>query len=287
MRFILIIIGTVLAVLFIAKIISGKKFESMVSGLDSGSFPMNQLYIVGLSWSQKGILKLKGKKAADLKMYAALLYEQQYADYYANIAWAEAITFAHLFLTISFLLAAIAFGSAALILLAGVFLSVLLVVFSLENMKNELSKRAAECEAQLPEVVSTMAILVNSGMILKEAWNTVANRGEGTFYNLMRRASENMKNGYTDVDAIFLFGKESNSSEIKKFTSALIQNLERGGAELSIFLMNQSSELWNAKRQLLLQKGEKASGKLLAPIAIIFIGIMIIVMTAAFAGPLF
>ena len=287
MRFILIIIGTVLVVLFIAKIISGKKFESMVSELDSGSFPMNQLYIVGLSWSQKGILKLKWKKAADLKMYAALLYEQQYADYYANIAWAEAITFAHLFLTISFLLAAIAFGSAALILLAGVFLSVLLVVFSLENMKNELSKRAAECEAQLPEVVSTMAILVNSGMILKEAWNTVANRGEGTFYNLMRRASENMKNGYTDVDAIFLFGKESNSSEIKKFTSALIQNLERGGAELSIFLMNQSSELWNAKKQLLLQKGEKASGKLLAPIAIIFIGIMIIVMTAAFAGPLF
>ena len=94
-------------------------------------------------------------------------------------------------------------------------------------------------------------------------------------------------NGYSDADAIFLFGRASNSTEIKKFTSALLQSMEKGGAELSVFLARQSSELWSTKRQHMLQNGEKAATKLLLPIVLIFVGIIIIVMTAAFAGSLF
>lgn len=96
-----------------------------------------------------------------------------------------------------------------------------------------------------------------------------------------------MKNGYSDADAIFLFGKASNSTEIKKFVSALLQSMEKGGAELSGFLAQQSSELWGTKRQHMLQEGEKAATKLLLPILLIFIGVIIIVITAAFAGSLF
>ena len=132
-----------------------------------------------------------------------------------------------------------------------------------------------------------MAVLVNSGMVLREAWNMVAENGNGAFYELMLKAVENMRNGCSDADAIFLFGKASNSTEIKKFTSALLQSMEKGGAELSGFLANQSSELWNTKRQRMLQQGEKAAAKLLLPIVLIFVGIIIIVITAAFAGSLF
>jgi tight adherence protein C len=84
-----------------------------------------------------------------------------------------------------------------------------------------------------------------------------------------------------------MFGKNSNSTEIKKFTSALLQSMEKGGGELGSFLASQSSELWNAKRQRMLQAGEKAATKLLLPIVLVFVGIIIIVMTAAFAGSLF
>ena len=103
----------------------------------------------------------------------------------------------------------------------------------------------------------------------------------------MRKASKKMENGISDADAIFLLGKESNSTEIKKFVSALLQNIEKGGTELAGFLMRQSSELWNTRRQRMLQEGEKAATKLLLPIVLIFVGIIIIVMTAAFAGALF
>ena len=103
----------------------------------------------------------------------------------------------------------------------------------------------------------------------------------------MKRATENMRNGMSDAEAVYVFGRDSNSTEIKKFTSAMIQSMEKGGGELGQFLMNQSSELWNLKRQRKLQKGEKAGTKLLIPIVLIFVGIIIIVMTAAFAGSLF
>lgn len=287
MAYIFMTTGTVLAVLFIIHLTKGAKYESMVEQLDGNQFPLNELYTAGLSWSSTRVFALKGKLASALKADAALLYEPQYAEYYAAIVWAQTITLVHLFLTVTFLTAGFMGESALLILGTGIFLSVAVGTYCLENMKNTISKRTEECEYQLPEVVSTMAILVNSGMVLREAWDTVAESREGQFYGLMKKASENMKNGYSDADAIFMFGKTSNSVEIKKFTSALLQSMEKGGGELPVFLAQQSSELWSTKRQRMLQEGERAATKLLLPIVLIFVGIIIIVMTAAFAGSLF
>ena len=172
-------------------------------------------------------------------------------------------------------------------LFAGIVLAGVSAGFFLTQFKELIKERTTKCDYQLPEVVSTMAILVNSGMVLKEAWRLVAENGEGEFYELMRNASEDMKNGYSDADAIYRFGKASNSGEIKKFVSALLQSMDKGGSELTLFLSNQSSELWKIKRQHMLQEGEKAATKLLAPIVLIFVGVMVIVMTSAFAGGLF
>lgn len=287
MRYAYLGIGSVLAILFIVQSLRGKKYEPIVINLDQNIFPVSELYIVGFAWSSSGPLKLKGKRAETLKAQAAVLYDAQYAEYYANIAWAQTLTLVHLFLAVTFLVAGTLYDMAMLMLVTGIFMSVVVAAYGMENMKDTLTKRTEECESQLPEVVSTMAILVNSGMVLRDVWNMVACNGEGAFYELMRKAADHMRSGYSDAGAILWFGKASNSTEIRKFTSALLQSMEKGGAELSDFLARQSSELWNMRRQHMLQSGEKAASKLLLPIMLMFIGIIIIVMTAAFAGPLF
>ena len=132
-----------------------------------------------------------------------------------------------------------------------------------------------------------MAVLLNTGMVLRDVWELVSRHGEGALYELMRKASNNMNSGMTEKDALFHFGRISNSPEIRKFTSAMLQSMEKGGAELGSFMQQQSSELWNMRRQRMLQSGEKASTKLLVPIMLIFAGVIIIVMTAAFGGTLF
>lgn len=287
MRYLVILIGTVLAVLFILMLHKGKNFLYMVQGLDSNKYPLSELYVVGMAWSRTKLLPFQGKMAADLVNQASMLYEPQYAQYYGNIAWAQSITLGHLFLTLTFLLAGIMYSSSGMILLVGIFMSVLCVVNYLQDMKNSLSKRTEACEMELAEVVSTMAILVNSGMVLRDVWVLISQNGQGPFYELMRKATNNMYNGYSDADAIYLFGRDSNSVEIKKFTSTLIQSMEKGGSELATFLTNESAELWNTKRQKMLQAGEKAATKLLLPIMLIFVGVIIIVISAAFSGSLF
>ena len=287
MRIVILLIGTVLAILFIIQLNRGKESAYLFENLDSAKFPLASLYPAGYAWSQSGPLKFKGNIAQELKSQAVLLYEPQYAEYYASTVWCQTVSLVHFFLTITFLLAGLMYGSRGFILFVGIAISAFAGYFFMTQMKSNLTERTEKCEAQLPEVVSTMAILVNSGMVLKDAWALVAEKSEGEFSDLMKIAVENMKNGYSDAEAIFLFGKASNSGEIKKFVSALLQSMEKGGAELSIFLANQSSELWKIKRQHMLQEGEKAATKLLAPIVLIFIGVIIIVITAAFAGMLF
>jgi tight adherence protein C len=97
----------------------------------------------------------------------------------------------------------------------------------------------------------------------------------------MKNACVDMENGMSEVDAIHKFGRLTNSAEIRKFTSALTQSMERGGGELSDFLGRYALEMWGLKKQLMLQKGEAAASKLLMPTTLIFVGIIIVVIAGA------
>lgn len=284
MRFVLVGLGTILAVLFIVQIRRGKQYESMLASLDEKTFPFHTLYSVGFVWGSTAPFRFRGKRAAALKAQASLLYEPRFADYYANVVWAQAITMVHLFLAVSILAAGMMYEISLPVLAVGLVLSFAVGASCITSMKDKLAKRTRACEAELAEVVSTMAVLVNSGMILREAWSTIAQNGTGAFYEIMRRTDEYIKNGYSDADAIYLFGRMTSSQEIRKFISALLQSMEKGGGDLPAFLAHQSSELWNAKRQRMLQEGEKANMKLLIPIFLIFIGVIVIVFSAAFSG---
>ena len=287
MRYILYGIGTLLAVLFMIRMKQGEKYEALIANLSETEYPMHELYGVGFAWNNSKLFHLKGRTADYLKQNVMLIYEPQYAEFYANIIWAETLTLVHLTLTCTLLCCSILYDNILMIGGGGIFITVLLAVYSMTNVKNMVSERTEKCTEQLPEIVSTMAILVNSGMVLRDAWKMIGESGDSEFQMLMRKATERMNNGSADIDAIFLFGKETNSPEVTKFVSALIQSIEKGGGELPVFLINQSNELWGLKKQTMIQKGEQAATKLLAPIMLIFIGVIIMVMTAAFAGSLF
>ncbi len=257
----------------------GKKFEGYVENLKDEDFPLKDFYSIGFAWSEGKLFKLRGKIRNSLIAQAKLLYDPQYAEFYANVIWAQAISYIHLCLCIGFVLSgAFNFG---FFVLAGVLFAVVLGYFSLGRMKETLKERKAQCTIELPEIVSTMALLINSGMVLREAWEKIAYGKEGIVYTLMQGACIDMQNGVSEIDAIHRFGVLSDSPEIKKFTGALVQGIGKGSSELSDFLVKQSSEMWGLKKQIMLQKGEAAASKLLGPIALIFVGIMIIVISAA------
>ena len=74
------------------------------------------------------------------------------------------------------------------------------------------------------------------------------------------------------------FAERCNVKEIRKFTSLIIQNLNKGNEELAYFMKDLSDEMWEVKKSQVKQKGEKANTQLLLPMMLILIGILIMVM---------
>lgn len=92
-----------------------------------------------------------------------------------------------------------------------------------------------------------------------------------------------MKNGVPDYEALQKFADRCGISEVRKFSSIMIQNMKKGSSELAYALMDLSSEVWRAGKQRP-GEGEKASAKLLIPIFMVFVGILIMVIVPILSG---
>jgi len=285
MEILFLFIGTILSILFIIMLFKGSKYDYMLESLDGDAFPLQSIYSVGFGWQDTKLFRLRGKIGDQLRSDTILIYSRQYSEYYARVVWAQVISFVHMFLAIGFVLAGVCSGDmSGFFATVGVALSAISGYYFYTYTSGKVKTMQNECDREFPNAISKLALIVNSGVILRDAWKIVAEGKEGTFYSMMYDSCVEMENGKSEVEAISEFGTKTNSDDIKKFTSSIVQSIERGGADLPVFLTNQSSELWAHKRQVMLQKGEQAAGALLMPIALMFLGVILIVISAAMQG---
>ena len=130
--------------------------------------------------------------------------------------------------------------------------------------------------------LSKLTLLVNSGMVLRDAWKRVSVTGDRALYQEMQNTSLEIENGIMETDAYRNFAERCNVKEIRKFASLIIQNLKKGNEELAYFLKDLSDEMWEVKKNEVKQKGEKANSRLLLPMMLIFIGILIMILVPVF-----
>ncbi len=283
LRALFLILATSAVILMTTALIKGKSYAYMVENLDSLDYFMKDWYTVGFFLNSMKLFHLRGKLEASLKTNAKLVYGNVYFEYYANLAWAQFLTFAIVIFATGLTICSFIQDTSALLF---IFMIVILFVATTWNicvskMKDTVKKRREECEYEFPNMVSKLCLLINSGMILHEAWNVVAYGKDGTLYDFMRLACEEMNNGVSDRGAIYKFGVMTDSPDIKKFTGNVIQGIDKGPKELADMLLAQTGELWAHKRQSALQKGEVAAGKLVVPLGITFAGIIMIIVSAA------
>ena len=216
----------------------GKKYENLFAGLDQKDFPMGDIYFLGYAITQTLKMEYKTPKARKLRKDLCVLYETKYADYYIRVVYSMQFTMA---LTVAAFAAPLYFIANSLV----IFLFILVasgVVYYYYGMAMEekLKERTEELLSDFSEVVSKLALLVNSGMILSEAWERTAYSGESTIYSEMRKSVEGIRNGTSTADALFLFGQRCMLPEIKKFATTLIQGISQGNSELAASLTQQS-----------------------------------------------
>jgi tight adherence protein C len=278
----LLIIASVFALLLTYGVLCGEKYADLCAPLESGDYPLKSFYTIGFCLNANmPFLRTPKKLYLELRKNAALLHSEAYAEFYAAASWAQFLTLALLICCVITLFGAF-FGSAPMffILVCAVMVFVIWNM-SVAKMGNAIKTRAEDCVGEFPNAVGKLALLINSGMVLREAWRLTSQNPRGQLYELMRRVTDMMDNGASDIEALYKFGVFSDSQEIKKFSGAVIQSIEKGGGNLADYLMDQASAQLEAKRQEMLRKGETAAGKLIVPIAIMFFGVMIIIIAAA------
>ncbi|MCQ2414646.1 MAG: type II secretion system F family protein [Lachnospiraceae bacterium] len=287
-KLVCLIIGTICVVLVIIGSANGNRYSEYIRPLPEKDFPYKEFYSIGWFLSEIPIFRLRGKVAENLKKSAKLVWANDYSDFYAATAWAQFLTAATVTVCFGCVLTAL-FPAGMEIIPVGFIVLAIAAEWNLiiSKMKEQVEKRTVSSEIEFPNMVFKLSLLINSGMILRDAWFQVANGKEGALYDLMRIGCEDMTNGYSDAEAIEKFGVLSDSNEIKKFASSLIQGMEKGNSDLGSFLLSQTSELLAHKRQVALQAGEKAAGKLIIPVGITFAGILLIIMAATMQGMTF
>ncbi len=280
--YIILLIGAVLVFLWIILSIAGKKHSEMFDSLDEKEFPLKGIYSVGYSLLLMVGYKFSSKGDRKLRKYIEILYGEDYVEYYLRVIHSQAMTFA--FLLLAFAVPLYALADDILMLVIMVVVAALAYYYFYTLLETRMQARSEAFMNDFSNVVSKLALLINAGMIMRQAWEKVAMSGETPIYKEMQKSVYDMQSGIPEVDAIIAFGSRSCVPEVKKFASTIAQGIAKGNRELAFMLKDQSSETWFLKKQHVKRQGEKASGKLMIPIMIMFVGVIIMVVVPIFAG---
>lgn len=280
---VVLVFGAAVVALWLFLFLKGRKNDWMFVQLDEEDYPVRELFFIGYEVIQIANLPFKSPKDRQLRKELSVLYGEKYADYYIRVTYAQQITMA---LTVLALAAPIYFGAGGNpVLFLGVIAGAGAAFWYYGAIsKTKIKERSEKLLLEFSDVVSKLALLVNSGMILKEAWERTAFSKDGVIYQEMRRSVEDMHNGTAEVDALFAFGQRCMIPEIRKFSSTVIQGLTKGSGDLAMLLTQQSKEVWELKKQHVHRQGELANNKLLLPMCVTFVGILIMVIVPVFSN---
>lgn len=259
-----------------------EKFEEITSSINRDDYYLSELFYIGFQIMEMIRFNIKSDAARKKIKLMSEVYGKKYAEYYYYVSVGGKITYVVTVLPVIFLLALLANNPMALFF--GVVLAVIFVWYMNESFKDRLTARREEILAEFPQVLSKMTLLVNSGMLLRDAWNLIAGQSDTILFQEMQLTATQLDNGVPEAVAYREFAERCGIKEIRKFSSMVVQGLEKGAAELTMFLKDMADELWMEKRNMVKQKGEKANSKLLVPTVIIFIGILFMVMAPVISG---
>lgn len=261
---------------------TGKKYKSYINSVFAEEFPVNDLLCVGFSLMEMLHVHTKSRRAQMKIKEISEIRGKKYAEYYYYIWLGALFTYGYTILVVMVLLAVMA-DSVEFFLLA-LLVSGLAVAYLVLTLQDKLTAHRQALLMDLPQVLSKLTLLVNSGMVLREAWRRTEVTGKRDLYKEMQNTSLEIENGILEIDAYRHFADRCNVKEIRKFAGLIIQNLQKGNEEIAFFLKDMADEMWETKKNEVKQKGEKANSRLLLPVLLIFIGILILILVPVLNG---
>ena len=212
-------------------------------------------------------IELIGKKNAEHKTNGTLAAMFSYAIIGVGLSLALGIMMTALELGII----------GPVILFVGTALAAMMAYSLYDEPRAEANKRRDTIARQFPNVVSKLALLVCSGMIMDRAWNETADSNEGELYAEMKKTANELNQNIAPEAAYSNFIVRCNTKETSKLASAILQNLSKGNAEIGNLLRELAHEAWQERRHTAKRDAEKANSQLLIPTMLLFVSILLMI----------
>ncbi|MDF9842024.1 MULTISPECIES: type II secretion system F family protein [unclassified Paenibacillus] len=172
---------------------------------------------------------------------------------------------------------------------AGFILGVLLALILPAALVNDLHKKVKLREQgimlELPELQNSIVLLVGAGETVQRAIVRCVESRKGDYSHPLYKELFTMitewEGGYSFQQAFENFSKRCAVQEVSLFTTTVLLNYRRGGADFVLSLRDLSRMLWEKRKALSRTRGEQASSKLVFPMVLIFLIVIVLVGTPA------
>lgn len=282
-RIILLIIATVMVVIWCVLALKNEElYKNLIDSIDPKKYRYPEIFCVGFSIMQIIGFDSTSKKARERIKKIEEIYGKQFAEYHYYIMNGAKYTYGFTILVLFSVIAAMSYS--AMLLLFGGILAWLVMWYIDELFNDKLEERQNQLISDFPQMLSKMTLLVNSGMMVRDAWKKIASTSDRALYKEMQTTVLEIQNGVTELEAYKNFADRCSIKEIRRFSATMTQTLQKGNSEIALFLKSMADEMWEEKKHIVKRKGEAANSKLLIPTAMIFVGILIMIMVPAFSG---
>lgn len=283
LQVVMLLIGAVAVLFWILLYLKyTKAFDDYIAPLKSGQFFLQEVLFIGLGAMSMFRVNILSAKHRNKLRNMQELYGEQYGEYYLYVTTGVKYTYILTGFPVVCLAAALA-NNVLVMALGAVAVGAIIYYLDIE-VADGIKKREDKILSDLPSVLSKLTLLINAGLTTREAWNKVAMSGEGILYTEMQTTVSEMQNGVSEVDAYRAFADRCVVKEVRKFTSTLLQNMQKGNSEMVFFLREMADESWQQKKHLVKRKGEQASSKLMIPVGMMLIAILVMIIVPAFSG---
>lgn len=261
---------------------AGSNYDEILGALDDKKYKYKELFPVGFMFLELVHFDMRSSIVSEKRKEMEEITDKKYAAFYLYVLIGSMVAYTLILIPVILMLSVLA--GDWLFLILGIVLIGLIIRYLYDTVEDQIKAKREALIIEFPNVLTKLTLLVNSGMVLRNAWVRVSQSGEGVLYDEMRKTTNDMENGMAELEAYREFADRCALKEMRKFTAMVSQGLEKGGSELTVFLKDMSDELWAQKKNIARQKGEKAASKLLIPTAMIFLGILAMILVPVMSG---
>jgi len=183
-----------------------------------------------------------------------------------------------------------AFLTEAKMFVMGILLAILFYFLKAKSLEEKVTNRQENILIRLPYLINKISLLIQAGMTFHGAWNKIiedyirlknSSSIKYELYEEMIITQNDMARGTSELIAYEMFSKRIGLKEVFRFITIVTQNIRKGNRMLSTALMDLSYQSWQQREIIAKTKGEKASTKMVIPMALMLIAILIMILTPA------